>query len=401
MEVLLYTILTLCALGILSAVILYVVAQKFRVEEDPRIDEVEKMLPGANCGGCGFAGCRGMADALVKRDDISALFCPVGGGDTMKAVAAYLGKAAAVKEAQVATVRCGGTCDKRPRTNVFDGARSCAVAASLYIGETGCAFGCLGYGDCVSVCTFGAIGIDSSTGLPVVNADKCTACGACVKACPKLIIELRKKWPKNRAVYVSCVSKDKGAAVMKACKAGCIGCGKCEKVCAFGAITVENNLAYIDPQKCKLCRKCVNECPTGAIRLVGMEPLPKQPKTPAAPATPKPAAAATAASASSAAPATAPTAAPAVPAAEKPTAPKAAPATAPAVPAAPAAKKSTAPTAAPSAAPSAAPTAAPSAAPATAPTSPAAEKPTAPKAAPAGTAVPSQSAPAEPKHEAE
>ena len=147
MEVLFYTILTLCALGVLSAVILYFVAQKFRVEEDPRIDEVEKMLPGANCGGCGFAGCRGMADALVKQDDISALFCPVGGGDCMKAVAAYLGKSAPEKEPQVATVRCGGTCDKRPRTDEYNGARSCAVASSLYVGETGCAFGCLGFGD--------------------------------------------------------------------------------------------------------------------------------------------------------------------------------------------------------------------------------------------------------------
>lgn len=252
MEVLLYTILTLCVLGVLSAVILYFVARKFRVEEDPRIDEVEKMLPGANCGGCGFAGCRGMADALVKNDDISALFCPVGGGDCMKAIASYLGKAAAEKEPQTATVRCGGTCAKRPRTNEYNGARSCAVASSLYAGETGCTFGCLGFGDCVTVCAFDAIRINPETGLAEVDAEKCTACGACVKACPKGIIELRKKWPKDRAVYVSCVSKDKGAAVMKACKAGCIGCGKCEKVCAFGAITVENNLAYIDPQKCKL-----------------------------------------------------------------------------------------------------------------------------------------------------
>ena len=287
MEVLLYTILTLCALGVLSAVILSFGAQKFRVEEDPRIDEVEKMLPGANCGGCGFAGCRGMADALVKQDDISSLFCPVGGGDCMKAVAAYLGKSAPEKEPQVATVRCGGTCEKRPRTNDFNGAKSCAVASSLYVGETGCAFGCLGFGDCVVSCAFDAIRMNPETGLPEVDPDKCTACGACVKACPKMIIELRKKWPKNRAVYVSCVSKDKGAVVMKACKAGCIGCGKCQKVCAFDAITIANNLAYIDPQKCKLCRKCVNECPTGAIRLVGMEPLPKAPKTPAAPAAPK------------------------------------------------------------------------------------------------------------------
>ncbi len=287
MEILIYTILTLCVLGVLAAVILYVVAQKFRVEEDPRIDEVEKMLPGANCGGCGFAGCRAMADALVKREDISELYCPVGGADTMKRCADYLGKSAPQKEAQTATVRCGGSCAKRPRTNRFDGAKSCAIAASLYAGETGCAYGCLGFGDCVKACQFGALSMDPETGLPVVDPDKCTACGACVKACPKGIIELRKRWPKNRAVYVSCVSKDKGAVVMKACKAGCIGCGKCEKVCAFGAITVENNLAYIDPRKCKLCRKCVNECPTGAIRLVGMDPLPREPKQPAA----KPAAA--------------------------------------------------------------------------------------------------------------
>lgn len=292
MEVLFYTILTLCVLGVLSAVILYFVAQKFKVEEDPRIDEVEKMLPGANCGGCGFAGCRGLSEALVTRDDISALFCPVGGGDTMKAVAAYLGKTAAEKEPQTATIRCGGTCAKRPRINQFDGAKSCAVAASLYAGETGCSFGCLGFGDCADVCTFGAITMNAETGLPEVDADKCTACGACVKACPKTIIELRKKWPKNRAVYVSCVSKDKGATVVKACKAGCIACGKCENVCAFGAITVENNIAYIDPEKCKLCRKCVNECPTGAITLVGMDPLPKAPK-----AAPKAAAAAPAAAA--------------------------------------------------------------------------------------------------------
>lgn len=274
--------MTLSVLGILAAVVLYFVAQKFKVEEDPRIDEVEKMLPGANCGGCGFAGCRGMADALVKNDDISTLFCPVGGGDTMKSIASYLGKAAPDKEPMVATVRCGGVCDKRPRTNTFDGAKSCAVVSSLYVGETACAYGCLGYGDCVEACVFDAIRINPETGIAEVDTEKCTACGACVKACPKNIIELRKKWPKGRAVYVGCMSKDKGAVVMKACKTGCIGCGKCEKVCAFGAITVENNLAYIDPQKCKLCRKCVNECPTGAIKLVGMDPLPKTPKAPAA-----------------------------------------------------------------------------------------------------------------------
>ena len=257
---------------------LYFVAQKFKVEEDPRIDDVEKMLPGANCGGCGFPGCRGLACALVEQDDISSLYCSVGGADCMKAVADYLGKAAPTKEPQVATVRCAGTCEKRPRTSTYAGTRSCAIASGVYVGETNCAYGCLGYGDCVAACAFDAIHINPETGLAEVDADKCTACGACVSACPKKVIELRKKWPKNRAIYVSCVSKDKGPATMKACKAGCIGCSKCSKVCEFGAITIENNLAFIDSTKCRLCRKCVAECPTGAIKMIGLAPLPPKVK---------------------------------------------------------------------------------------------------------------------------
>ena len=296
MGVLGYTILTLCVLGAVLAAVLYFVAQKFKVEEDPRIDEVEKMLPGANCGGCGFAGCRGMAEALVKNDDISALYCPVGGGDVMKAVADYLGKAAPEREPQVAVVRCAGTCANRPRTNQFDGAPSCAVVAATYGGETGCTFGCLGKGDCTAVCEFGAITMNPETGLPEVDDEKCTACGACVKACPKGVIELRKKFPKSRKVYVSCVNKDKGGVARKSCKAACIGCGKCAKVCPFGAITVENNLAFIDSTKCRLCRKCVVECPTGAIVEVGFparkpaEEGEKPAAKPAAPAAEKPAA---------------------------------------------------------------------------------------------------------------
>lgn len=261
----LFTVVSLTLLGLVLAWILYLVARKFQVKEDPRIDDVEAVLPGANCGGCGYAGCRAFAEACVNADDLENLFCPVGGNDVMKSVASTLGMEMAEKAPQVAVVRCNGNCDARVKTNHYDGYSSCAVMATLYAGDTGCSYGCLGQGDCVDACNFDAIWMDPRTGLPEVDEDKCTACGACVKACPKSIIELRNKGPKNRRIFVSCVNQDKGGVARKACAVACIGCHKCQKVCPFDAITIENNLAYIDYNKCKLCRKCVTECPTHAI----------------------------------------------------------------------------------------------------------------------------------------
>ena len=142
---------------------------------------------------------------------------------------------------------------------------TCAAMNSCGAGETGCGFGCLGCGDCVAACQFGAISINPETGLPEVDEEKCTGCGACAKACPRHIIELRKKGPKGRRVYVQCVNHDKGAVAKKACSVACIGCGKCQKVCKFDAITIENNVAYVDFNKCRMCTKCVDECPTGAL----------------------------------------------------------------------------------------------------------------------------------------
>ena len=267
-SVIIWTVAILTILGVALAMVLFLVAKKFRVEEDPRIDEVEKVMPGANCGGCGFAGCRDFATNCVKSGDLEHNFCPVGGNETMKKVAAVLGIEAVEKAPQVAVVRCNGTCENRPVTNDYDGLSSCRVKAALYSGDTGCPFGCLGCGDCTKVCNFGAITMDPATGLPVVDETKCTGCGACAKACPKGVIEIRNKGPRGMRVYVSCINKDKGAVARKACSAACIGCGKCAKVCAKEAITVENNVAYIDFEKCKLCKKCVAECPTGAIHAV-------------------------------------------------------------------------------------------------------------------------------------
>jgi RnfABCDGE-type electron transport complex B subunit len=241
------------------------VAQKFKVFEDPRIDDVEHALPGANCGGCGFAGCRAFAEACVKADGLSSLNCPVGGNDTMGGIADILGVEAVKRDPRVAYIRCNGTCDHRPKTSSFDGATTCSIAASVYSGETDCQFGCLGYGDCFNVCEFDAVDLRAGLGVPLIIDNKCVACGKCVDACPKNLIELRKKSQKNRKIVVACRNKDKGGVAQKACNVACIGCGKCEKECKFDAITIENNLAFIDSDKCKLCRKCVTVCPTNSI----------------------------------------------------------------------------------------------------------------------------------------
>jgi len=293
MSIIVITILALCAIGVTAAIILFFVAQKFKVYEDPRIDEVEEALPAANCGGCGYPGCRGFAEALVKANDISKMNCPVGGVAVMSKVGAILGHEVKAADPTVAVVRCNGTCDNRPKTNQYDGASSCTIAASLYSGETGCQYGCLGLGECVDACNFDAMYMDKETGLPVIIEDKCVSCGACVKACPNNIIELRKKGPKSRRIFVSCVNKDKGGIAKKACGVACIGCGKCVKECPFDAITLENNLAYIDYNKCKLCRKCVVVCPTKAIHELNFPPRKEKsadkptPKTVKPVATPK------------------------------------------------------------------------------------------------------------------
>lgn len=272
MDLILVAVISLGTIGLISAIVLFVASKKFAVYEDPRIGEVAEVLPQANCGGCGYPGCAGFAEACVKAGSLEGKLCPVGGQPVMARVAAILGLEAASAEPKVAVVRCNGSCEHRPRTTRYDGVSSCAVANATYGGETDCTFGCLGCGDCVDACQFDAIHMNPETGLPEVDENACTACGACVKACPRRIIELRPKGKNNRRVYVSCVNKDKGAQTRKACSVGCIGCGKCVKVCPFEAITLENNLAYIDPAKCKLCRKCEAECPQGAILAVNFPP---------------------------------------------------------------------------------------------------------------------------------
>ena len=203
MNLILPAVIALGIIAFIASAILFVCSKKFAVKEDPRVAQVAEILPQANCGGCGFPGCSGMADALVKGADagsIEGLNCPVGGAECMSKIADLLGMAVANSEPKVAVVRCGGTCALRPKTVIYDGLRTCTAMNSTGSGDTACGYGCLGGGDCERACNFDAIKVNPETGIAEVDPEKCTSCGACVKACPRHIIELRNVGKRERRV---------------------------------------------------------------------------------------------------------------------------------------------------------------------------------------------------------
>ncbi|MBT8258938.1 MAG: Fe-S cluster domain-containing protein [Bacteroidia bacterium] len=261
----LYSAILLASVGTVAAVVLFLVSKRFYVYENPLIEEVEDILPAANCGGCGSPGCKAFAEKLVNSEDISDLFCPVGGNDVMKQVSQVIGKEVAEQDPTVAVLLCQGSCEVRPKTSLFEGPSSCAISSLVYGGETDCQYGCLGFGDCVDVCDFDAMYMNEETGLPVIITDKCTSCGACVKACPRDIIEMRPRRKRDLKIFVGCLNQDKAGIARKACSVACIGCSKCEDICPKDAVIMTDNLAYIDPAVCTLCRKCVEVCPTDSI----------------------------------------------------------------------------------------------------------------------------------------
>ncbi len=252
-------IVVLAVLGVSFAFLLYVVSKLFAVPTDERVEKVAQMLPGANCGGCGCAGCYDFAQKLVKAEAVPSQ-CPVSSEELRKKIAEFLGIQDRPKEKKVAFIHCGGSNEKSAKRAQYYGVRDCLSVDLLLKGDKACVFGCLGYGDCLRVCQFGAISIKD--GIAVVDQQRCKGCGKCVTACPRGLIEMV---PYKQAVFVNCNSADFGKDVLSVCKAGCIGCRKCEKVCPVGAISVIDNLAKIDYQKCINCGKCQKACPTGAI----------------------------------------------------------------------------------------------------------------------------------------
>jgi len=246
--------------GFIFGAILAYASKKFAVEVDPRVTAVREVVPGVNCGACGFPGCDGFAAAVV-RGDAPVNGCPVGGDAVAKNVAQIMGLDAGSSIKKVAKVKCEGHEEKCGNRYEYEGLQDCVAANMLNGGPKDCSFGCMGLGSCVKVCPFDAIHIND-LGLAEVDKEKCTACNKCVAICPKDVISLV---PYDQLTIVDCNNKERGPQVKKNCGVACIACGICQKNCAFDAIHVIDNLAVIDYEKCTNCMVCVEKCPTKAI----------------------------------------------------------------------------------------------------------------------------------------
>lgn len=261
MEILL-PVLAIGGMGLIFGVLLAVAAKIFAVEKDERLPLIEECLPGANCGGCGFAGCSAAAEAVVK-GEASANVCPVGGEESAKKIAEIMGITAEKTERMTAFVMCSGNSEAAKNKYENNEGIDCHTANRLGGGMKECRFGCLGFGSCVAKCKFGALSLVN--GVAVVDREKCTNCGACMAECPRHII---KRVPYSAKTVVACTSKDKGKETRNACSVGCIGCGICAKNCEAQAITVEGNCASIDYAKCTGCGVCQEKCPRDVIRML-------------------------------------------------------------------------------------------------------------------------------------
>ena len=250
------------AIGLFMGILLALVSRFFGVEESQKLKDVRACLPGVNCGACGYKGCDDYAAALAEGKAKPNL-CVPGAVDTANALGDVLGIAVEAPKDVVAFVHCNGHCEATSQKASYDGISTCRAASMLYGGPEACRYGCLGFGDCAAACPANAICVKD--GIAHVDTSRCLGCGLCAATCPKKIITMV---PQETKAVVMCNNKDKGADARKACKNACIGCKKCERTCPNGAISVQNNIAVIDYEKCTHCGTCVDGCPTGCLKSV-------------------------------------------------------------------------------------------------------------------------------------
>lgn len=243
------------------AIVLAVANSKLKVFEDPRIDNVNDMLPGNNCGACGLPGCRAFAEKAVS-GEVKPSGCPVGGAETAETIAEYLGVEAGDAVKMVARLQCAGGTNVAIQISEYKGHESCRSASAVGGGGKGCRYGCLGFGDCMDVCTFDAITM-GPTGLPVVDVDKCTSCGDCVTICPKSLFVIV---PLEQHLVVQCKSELEGDGILETCKVACTACGKCVADAPQGLLKMKNNLPVLNGELLHLqSPNATLRCPTGAI----------------------------------------------------------------------------------------------------------------------------------------
>ena len=261
MTAIITAVVAVTVIGLLCAVMLVVASTLFGVKEDEKFKRIREVLPGANCGACGYTGCDGYAKALAEDPTIKTNLCTPGGDSGAAKIAEVLGIEAADVIEKLAMVACTGNCVNSPNVAKFEGTLTCKAAKQVYGGPQACSFGCLGFGDCILACQYDAIHLVD--GIAKVDRTKCVGCTLCSKACPNNIIIMTDATNK---VHVKCSNTEKGAIARKQCNRACIGCMKCQKTCPHDAIHVENNLARVDYSKCTNCGACVEACPTGCIR---------------------------------------------------------------------------------------------------------------------------------------
>ena len=263
MNPILLAILATASIGAICAIMLTVASKIMSVPTDETETDIRAILPGANCGACGYAGCDGYASALAGDGDVKTNLCIPGSDDVSLQISEILGVEFEDVAERVAICHCGGSYDLSLPLHEYKGITSCAATKLLFSGDRTCNYACLGYGDCAKICPHGAICIQD--GVARINPDRCKGCGMCVRACPNGIISTVAL---SSQVIIKCSSCDRGAEVRKKCGAGCIACKRCEKVCPTGALTVVNNLAVIDYDKCTGCSLCATVCTQKCITAV-------------------------------------------------------------------------------------------------------------------------------------